>query len=145
MRLRRYDWKYIVGLGLIIVSVILIWPYFIRPPTTVEAANTHFDHLLDGDIDAIWNQMSVAEQGIEGMNKQLLRDFHSEHIKPFFESLKPSRETEIIYSGSTSAQIKRYFVDHNGNEIQVSTFAHVIHGRVIVGAIETLVSLASEL
>lgn len=129
---------------LVILALGVLWWKFWSVPTPINTAKNLFQSVIDGDIEWLYSKTTETERKIEGFSKELLYEFYNNFLKNEFKNAKVIKYQPIhenLRVGVISAVVKL----ESGKEVELDCLA-VVEGRnIYLGAVETLLFIASEL
>lgn len=129
---------------LFILALYVLWWRFWSVPTPLDAAKNLFQSVIAGDIEWLYSKTTETERKTEGFSKELLQEFYDNFLKYELKNanvIKYQPIHENIRVGVISAVVKL----ESGKEVELDCLA-VVEGRnIYIGAVETLLFIASEL
>ncbi len=127
---------------LLLLGGYFLWR-FLAVPTPAQAATIHIQKLIHGDIDWIYEHIPNEEKNMQGMNKEVLKEFYDTFLKEKLEGCEIISIKEF-FTFKNKAGVAARIRLKDGTEIEAGTWAIVEDGKILVSAVETLSQFAGE-
>jgi hypothetical protein len=134
----------IVGGIALVASLLIIYNWQCRGATPSGVARSAAYALVRGDTDWLWARASEQEKSIPGMSPELLREFQEEFLSAHLERAEV-KGIDSIGASTWRAVVNLRVSVGIGGEVNLAVVGVVDDGRELVGVLESLVVLASQI
>jgi hypothetical protein len=141
---RRVPWRLFAVAGLILA--IALWFFFPRETLANSASRIYLQKVIDGDIDWVYDHSFAEEKAQRGFSKEVVQQFYDDFLAELKGATFVKSPTPEINGERWHKQIMRGKVrTTTGKEFSVGLLAYGEDGEMKVGAIESMLYLASDL